>query len=198
LRCGQPARPNARHSAAPSSRKQAQAGTRVAWPAFPRPGRPPPGLAGLLRPGAPLADVRVEQRVALARPCWAAAHDGAARATQRRADGTAQVREYALLRALRPAHRVGHQPGGACVIVEPHLPRVRCESCVGCWGNPVETRHSRPGVGWLAQPPDARRVRTSLPSRPRSLPGAGAPRPGHAPHLQTLLVARGLAWCYGG
>ena len=106
-------------------------GLLVAWPASSWHGRPPRGMARLLRPGAPLADVRVQQRVALARTCRAAAHDGAARASQRRADGAAQVREDALLRALRPAHRVGHQPGGAWVVVEPHLPRAR--AVLGCW-----------------------------------------------------------------
>ena len=84
----------------------------------------------------------------VARTCRAAAHDGAARASQRRADGAAQVREDALLRALRPAHRVGHQPGRAWVVVEPHLPRVRDESCVGCW---VTHRNAAESArGWMA------------------------------------------------
>ena len=83
------------------------------------------GLAGLFRPTAPLADVRIEQCVRLAAARRAAAHDGPARAAQRRADGAAQVREDGLLGALRPTDRVGHQPGRAWVAVEPHLPCVQ-------------------------------------------------------------------------
>ena len=170
--------------------RAALCGLLVAWPASSWHGPPPPTRRATRRcarsaacgscPHLPGRSTR-RCRTRLAAPC-------------RRRRASARRRPPAGTAARTPRRPPAWGRVGRC-----RATPATGESCVGVLGNPSKRGGIvGQGLGWLTQPPGARRVRMSWPSRPRSLQGAGARRPGHAPHLQTLLVARDLAWCYGG